>query len=280
MTGDDRPAGEVTGQDAQRVRGVFERAKNEGMEGLFYCTFLIAAVEGGLILWDLFTMMPWFARLAGLAGPNTLVASIDMSNVYLGFLTAYCGGKEAKRWLSRAAAAEPGGELEAQVQRFSRGTAIVFGWQALLVMAVVIRDLHLVPRLPNELFRVAMQSLALWTGTYVSGRAHQVRMKRKNQGEPVDIEIRQGDDKAVRISDAHRQMVLEFLKTNSWITREKCEAITGLGIWQAHRLLTGMEENGLLEGDGVTKGRKYRRKETSRPENRLNNRLNAPESPK
>jgi hypothetical protein len=66
--------------------------------------------------------------------------------------------------------------------------------------------------------------------------------------------------KNVRISDAHKQMVLKYLETSEWINSEGCQNLTQLSPDQTYRLLSGMEEDGVLGSEGIGRAKRYRLK--------------------
>jgi hypothetical protein len=237
----------------------------DGMELLFYVTLAAGLYEAGLILWDLFTMMPWFVRLTALKEPNTLTAFSELSNTYLGFLVVYSGGKMAKRWFWEDTAKLSVEDMEEQVEKFSRGTAITFAWQGILLLCLLAKGQHWVPRLPYEVFRVAMQSLALWGGTYVAGKSRNGKVKKLRktaEQELVGAAQLDGEIKhARRTTEEHYRIVREYLDTGEWINSEKCMEIAGLNnTTQAARLLERLHSEDDLECEGQTKGKKYRKK--------------------
>jgi hypothetical protein len=255
------PPADLQGLNKSRISVAFEHVKREWTEGLFYFILLVTIIEAGFILWDLLTMMRWFTVAVGLKQANTFTASTDMSNVYLALLGVYSGYKEYARWQGGAPAVS-----EDEVAWFSRGAKIVFFWLGLLICSVAIKDLHLIARMPNELMRVAMQSLLLWAGTRCSGITHQKRFKKKMNEATADgmdaaaqdaVSLLDEGIKAARRSEAHGEKVLEYLKTNASITNEKCREITGLSINQSYRLLSDLEDRGNLKSEGTARGKKY-----------------------
>lgn len=269
--------------DAQKslLQKVLVKVKSRGMDWLFYCTALIAAGEGLFILCDLFTMLPPFSRLMGLTVLNTWYATPEMSNVYLLLLSAYCTGREAKRWLSpvdiTAVTVE---DLEEQVEWFSRGIAIVFSWQLLLIACVLIQGTHLISRLPHELFRVATQSLGLWTCTYISKSTRKGKVKRELKSavlpaakEAVPLaeasgarEMNEQLEKAARLSKAHRQMVIDHLHSSKWATAPDIMALCNLKDHQVYRLMESLEEKRAILSEGTGKHKRYRLNDENSPE--------------
>ena len=210
------------------------------METVFYLTLLVTVVQAGFILWDLAAMLPGFGALVGLKEPNKIQTSSLMSNLYLALLGIYAGYKEFLRWTG----GPDGQEVpEEQVKRFRRGELIVTFWVVLAVIGLSIWQLRLIERMPNELFRTALQALGIMFGTYASkglyGKA------KKKSAETVMAE-----------SDA-RQKVIGYIKAKGSIDSEECRKECGLDRGRAYRLLEKLEKEGLIKSEGVKKGAKY-----------------------
>lgn len=260
----------------------FLRKVHGAMDALFYATLAMGLYEAGLIVLDLLTMMPWFTQLIGMTAPNVRYATPELSNIYLGFLLAYAGGKEFSKWTRYRnidLASVTVEELEERSELFTRGTLIMFSWLALLCACKVVKDLYPLERLPYEVFRVAMQTLGVWTGTQALGDARKSSLKRKVKEAGIKVqrtetaaaavpagreELNEQVEKA-RLSEEHRQMLLTYLKTTRWITSEEITKMTGLDRHQLHRLIGSLEEKGRIVGDGDNKHRRYRLNDDEAP---------------
>jgi hypothetical protein len=224
-------------------------------EILFYLTFLVTIVHAGFILWDYITLLPGVPALIGLALPNTVWGSPTISTLYLALLASYAGYKEFKRWMESDDAIVS----EAQADAFRRGEAIIVFWVLfLLVAAASAESLHIIPRLPYELFRTTMQVLAIMLGSYASRKIKQSKLKKKkteNDAEIISDETALG---AASNYDERKQKVIEHLKTNPYIDNELCRNITGMDRHQAYRFLESLEKDGELPGEGKGKGRIYK----------------------
>jgi hypothetical protein len=60
----------------------------------------------------------------------------------------------------------------------------------------------------------------------------------------------------------HKQKVLDYLKNADSINSEECRKLTGLSQDQSYRLLSRLEEEGILKAEGATNNRIYKVKKT------------------
>jgi hypothetical protein len=269
------------------VTRLFDKVKNDWMEGVFYVLVLVAAINAGNILWDLFTMMPWFPRLMGTMQPNSIFNSKLMVDAFLTLLSFYGGGREVVRWgtsIRQQVTVEMLQEIEQQARWYARSGAIVLFWLLLLVVSGELEILHHIPRLPYELSRLALDSFMIWTGVRASRQIHKVVTKRKaadagialpkkeTRPEPpaaplavitADPDEEDEDEGAeeegnVRIGPEHRTQVIEYLKKTRYIQKSECSKLTGLSKPQSRRLLTAMTEDKILVAEGESRGKKYR----------------------
>jgi hypothetical protein len=197
---------------------------------------------------DLVTMLPGAVTFFRMNGPNSRFATADMSNVYLLFLTAYTGYKEFRKWfdLRSADPTKLASQLvvpKDQVVRFRRGEVIVAFWTLLFVVTLVIQAEGLIPRLPKELARVAVQAICIWMGGLFSEGALRSHKQKK------------ADDYANTTS--HAQKILDHIDANGAIYNEECQNITGLSSSKAYRLLQRLVSEGELVTDGKNKGKRY-----------------------
>jgi biotin operon repressor len=279
------PGGEQTPIDPEAQKKLwlqkgFLRKVHTAMDALFYITLGMGLYEAGVIVWDLFTMMPWFTKLIGMTAPNVRYATPELSNIYLGLLLGYAGGKEFRNWTKYRnidLATVSVEELEERDELFSRGTIIMFSWLILLCLCKIVKDMYPLERLPYEVFRVAMQSLGVWTGTQAFSSARKSSLKRKVKEAGIKAQARQEPVAALaaaelneqvekaRLNEQHREMLITYLKKTRWIASEEITEMTGLDRHQLHRLIGGLEKNGRIVGDGDNKHRRYRLNDNEAP---------------
>jgi hypothetical protein len=120
---------------------------------------------------------------------------------------------------------------------------IVAFWVLLAVVAIVLLQVRLISRLPNELFRTALQAVGVLFGTYASKGLHSRSKKQKE------------DD--LGLSSQHGQKIVDYIAANGAIDNEACQKVTGLGQYQVYRLLKRLQDDGVLKSEGANKGRKY-----------------------
>lgn len=217
-----------------------EDLQNSRIETIFYITLLITVVHSGFIIWDTGTM--------ALHRANDIVATGYMSTLYLAFLTAYAGYKEFVRWLKPAKAANPEETEEvipqSSVLRYRRGELIVIFWVLLLILGITMYQLKVIERLPQELYRTAMQAVGIWLGTMASKGLSQ-RKKRK------DLDALDDDSKFEKV-------ILKHIEANGFVDNASCQQITGLDRNRAYRVLKKLADDGKVKVDsGTTRGVRY-----------------------
>ncbi|MFH1368047.1 MAG: hypothetical protein ABII64_02845 [Elusimicrobiota bacterium] len=220
-----------------------QNLQDSRIETIFYVTLLITVVHSGFIIWDTGNM--------ALRRANEIVATGYMSTLYLAFLGAYAGYKEFVRWIKPAKTLTTEDEdvliPKSQVLRYRRGEIIVVFWVLLLMTGISLFQLKLIERLPQELYRTAMQAVGIWLGTMASKGLSQ-RKKRK------DSELLDDDLK-------YEQVILKHIGTTGFVDNASCQEITGLDRNRAYRLLRKLASDGKLKTEGGTKGARYLRTE-------------------
>ncbi|MCX5782006.1 MAG: hypothetical protein NT145_04805 [Elusimicrobia bacterium] len=212
--------------------------QNQRIETIFYLTLLVSIVQFGFILWDMFTLIPGVGALVGLRAPNAITSSGLMSLLYLALLGIYAGYKEFVRWTSSEQEIP-----EEQVIRFKRGEFIVSFWIVLTVIALTIWQMRIIARMPNELFRTALQALGVMFGTYASKGLYKESSKKK------------AEDRTL-VND-NQSKVIEYIKANGSIDNETCQKVFNLDRGRAYRLLERLEKQGLIKSEGTGKASKY-----------------------
>jgi len=216
------------------------KLQNDRIETVFYLTLFVTIVQAGFILWDLTTMLPGVSTLIGLQTPNKIQSSNLMSNLYLALLGIYAGYKEFLRWTSGSTEQEI---PEEQVKRFKRGEFIVTFWVVLAVVAMSIWQMKLIANMPAELFRTAMQALAIMFGTYASKGLY----GKTKQKKVADFQV----------EDDLKQKVLDYIKTNGSVDNDTCQKTFGIDRGKAYRILEKLEKEKLIKSEGTGKAIKY-----------------------
>jgi len=135
---------------------------------------------------------------------------------------------------------------QSQVLRYRRGEIIVIFWVLLLLLGISLYQLQLIARLPQELYRTAMQAVSIWLGTMASKGLYG-RKKRK-------------DSDALDDDTKYELAIMKHIEANGFVDNTSCQAITGLDRNRAYRLLRKLASDGKLEVEGGTKGARYLRK--------------------
>ena len=216
--------------------------QNQRIETIFYLTLLVSIVQFGFILWDMVTLVPGVGALVGLKAPNAITSSGLMSSLYLALLGIYAGYKEFVRWTD--ASTSLSAEIpQEQVIRFKRGEFIVSFWIVLTVIALMIWQMKIIARMPNELFRTALQALAIMFGSYASKGLYTKSSKKKAEDQTL-VNDNQGK-------------VIEYIKANGSIDNEACQKVFNLDRGRAYRLLEKLEKQGVVKSEGTGKASKY-----------------------
>ena len=212
--------------------------QNQRIETIFYLTLLVSIVQLGFILWDMVTLIPGFGAFVGLKAPNAITSSGLMSSLYLALLGIYAGYKEFVRWTSSEQEVP-----EEQIIRFKRGEFIVTFWVVLAVAALTIWQMKIIPRMPNELFRTALQALGIMFGSYASKGLFKKSSKRKAED--------------TKLAGGFSSKILDYISQNGSIDNEACQSLTGLPRYSALRVLRKLEKDRVLRREGKGKGIKY-----------------------
>ena len=213
--------------------------KDRTGEFLFKLTFFITIVHAGFIFWDFLTLIQPFNKFAGIIEENSVYSSGSMSTLYLAILGIYAGRKEIKRWTQNS-----GIEIAEQQSTSNRGEFIVGTWVVFTVVTLVFQQLHIISRMPHELFRTALQVIGVIFGTYTSRDLH----KRKKGG------IQNIQDSNLQSKDK----IIEFIKSNGFIDNASCQKLLNLDRNKAYILLNSLEKEGVLVQEGSRKGSIYK----------------------
>src|SRR5437016_2971312 len=149
------------------------RAEREVGGKLFGLLWAATALQMGLIIWELLNLMPLTAAWLGdLAGP-AIHATEFTTSAYLIFQMAYMGRKEFSRWTKGVSGwinLGTAGKLpeEETVRRVRRSDVAVALWGGLLLLCVCLHALTAIPKIPQELFRTAIQVVGLYALALVS----------------------------------------------------------------------------------------------------------------
>ena len=208
-----------------------ENVRNASIERLFYLTLFVAVIHAGFILWDLVTMI--------LGVKNEVYASSLMSNLYLILIGGYAGFKEIKRWLSK----NPVDSVmpEDKIIQFQRGEIIVYCWVTMFIAAVVLSQMKIILRMPMELTRTTIQSLAFLIGTLGSRWVY----SNKNKAE---IKVLSKEDEI--LVKQYKDWMIDYIRKNGKLTNKAFSENFKLGPDRSYRILDRMAELAILKRQG------------------------------
>jgi uncharacterized membrane protein len=219
---------------------ILDTLRNERTEKIFYITLLVTVMHGGLVLWDLFCLI--------IKKENGVFSSSTFSNVYLLFLGAYAGYKEFVRWME-SSSTEDEDVSKQNIIRIRRGEYIAFTWIVLLIVCLMLKSLLLIPRLPYELERTAIQVFSVVIGTFASRSLFIRRAKKRvESGIPAESNI--------DFIEAEKR-ILAYVAERGSIDNEEVRKITGFARGMAYKTLERLESEKKLKAEGTGKSIKY-----------------------
>jgi hypothetical protein len=203
--------------------------------------------------------------------------------VYLPLLGSFVGFREWTRQ-KQSKFDDPHVILEAQrlKQKVSRELKLMTVWLVYLLGMALADGFGIVSAVPAALLLIASEVIvSLTTGhAFHANNTKKMRRQQKENGigifarttaqdasfaeespqpDPARAGLGHAIEKA-RLSEEHRDIVLNYLEANEWIKREQCQHIANISEDQASRLLSSLVKENELETDGSGRNIRYRRK--------------------
>lgn len=144
-----------------------------------------------------------------------------MMALYIALVGAYSADKEIRRWVGKA-------------EENKIGSMFVYAWMLFFLAAYLVRAIDPVFVLPDDLSLVALQVLGIFFGAKASKKIFDT----KNSAKPAVILSRE-------------ETVLEMIKKNGRVVRKELVTAFKISRSSAGRVLSGMEEKGLIKQVGA-----------------------------
>ncbi len=162
---------------------------------------------------------------------GSLRVPAQMLPVYIALLGAYAADKEIRRWVG---VPEPS----------RHGSLFVYAWLLLFLVMIVIHFFRSELPLPDDLTRVVLQVLGIFFGSKASKYVHVKRQDAAASETEIELTRRQ-------------TLLMEHLRAKGTLTCSDAVALLGVSKSAAKRLLTRMQEQGLIRLEGEGRGAHY-----------------------
>lgn len=205
--------------------------KSVGSDILFKLTMFVTIIHALFIFWDFLMLIP-FVSVSLKIAENKIVSTGTLSTLYFALLGVYAGHKELKRWTSA-----PENISEEILKRSQRGEMIVSGWVIFCVIAIIFWQLHVIQRLPNELFRTTLQVIGVIFGTHTSKSLYSKKQKKALD----EMSAMTEQDK-----EAQKIKIIEIVKSQGKIDNKTCQDTLKIDRYRAYYLFSELIEEGKL----------------------------------
>lgn len=204
---------------------------------VYYLIFLGTIVLAGFIIWDMISLI----RNA----ENEIFAHTELAELYVKLLFAFGGYREIMRWVSKGDQDSLG---HIYYRKIVRGDRIVCFWICLSILAVSLKQLLVITRIPHTLLYATEWSMYVLLGTRVSKYAfNKSKAGRSRSRGAADSQ----DDEDFKLK------VIGYITSHGRITNDECQKEFNLTKSQSYYGLSCLCKKKVLKAVGRGKGRKY-----------------------
>jgi hypothetical protein len=267
-------------QNAVPGRNLLEHIKEDLLNFTFYLLLVYTLGLYYVMIVDVLGAMPWVTAHLPVKLPAVKGISSGTADFYFALIAGYAGVKELKRWRKASRLKElsdPNDSSFGQQARWlTAGAFLANGWLVIAMAATFTEAMGHMTKLPDQLIPLAYKSFFLFLASKTSGyecaanlKQHARKTRRAEEAACEEAEQSCPEESAAdaqRVSEAHRQQVLEYLKLNKSINHAACMELTRLKDHQVTRLLNGMKSSQRLRSSGFGKSMVYVLNEGQTPE--------------